>query len=94
MRSVETAAYPGVNQNVGDEVPNRFNGCNCLSKLRNVDFFVQYLTMMWQGPDQGHNGVVVVDSAHIGKRGDPQELDIDGKPELYPKGLKSHLISR
>ncbi|CUX34523.1 hypothetical protein AGR8A_Lc10021 [Agrobacterium fabrum str. J-07] len=40
MRSVETATNPGVNQIVGDEVPNRFNGCNCLSKLRNVDFFV------------------------------------------------------
>lgn len=38
-----------MNQIVGDEVPNRFNGCNCLSKLRNVDFFVQYLTMMWRG---------------------------------------------
>jgi hypothetical protein len=25
---------------------------------------------------------------------DPQELDVDGKPELYPKGLKSHLINR
>lgn len=25
---------------------------------------------------------------------DPQELDVDGKPELYPKGHKSHLISR
>ncbi|MGV1987307.1 NUDIX hydrolase [Agrobacterium sp. 22-221-1] len=25
---------------------------------------------------------------------DPKELDIEGKPELYPKGLKSHLISR
>lgn len=25
---------------------------------------------------------------------DPQELDIDGKPELYPKGLKSRLMNR
>ncbi|KIV66962.1 hypothetical protein SZ54_2315 [Rhizobium sp. UR51a] len=30
-------------------MPNRFNGCNCCSKLRNGDFFVQYLTMMWRG---------------------------------------------
>ncbi len=25
---------------------------------------------------------------------DPRELDLDGGPELYPKGLKSRLISR
>lgn len=25
---------------------------------------------------------------------DPEELDIDGRPELYPKGLKSRLINR
>lgn len=25
---------------------------------------------------------------------DPRELDVDGKPELYPKGLKSRLINR
>jgi hypothetical protein len=49
VRSVETATYPGLNQIVGDEVPNRFDGCNCYSILRNVDFFVQYLTMMWRG---------------------------------------------
>lgn len=49
VRSVETATYPGLNQIVGDEVPNRFDGCNCYSMLRNVDFFVQYLTMMWRG---------------------------------------------
>ncbi|MGV1752904.1 hypothetical protein [Agrobacterium sp. CG674] len=25
---------------------------------------------------------------------DPRERDIDGKPELYPKGLKSRLMNR